>query len=189
MHYILPASVISNELREKVIEIYTLFAENPTIKQLQEYSDVEIAHLQIANLAYQLKEGTLAAMGRSVFDELVTAAFVDVMSMHSLIDCDPSYKQDGYLVQAFVEYFPWYRANWDMDENDDSFSGVFFRQVIDPLYSQCADIMVNAAKLETSWRVWGISRVGRDVCVEIGEDYRILEWTRQRDEMKLRRRF
>lgn len=178
MQYILPVATLSEELRDRIAALYESFLENDFIKKLKSYDLKEISHLQISALIYQMEENTLAAMGKSGFDDLVIAGFQAAMHTHSLIDCDPRYKQDTYLEDIFAEYFPWYNKKWDTQEDDNSFSGIFFQHIVDQLAVQCIDLLVNVVKLESSWRVWSITRVGRDICLEIGEDYRVIEWTR-----------
>lgn len=87
---------------------------------------------------------------------------------------DPSEEADKVL----VELFPWYDPTLAAVHNGEALSANFHDNVIDHAFLAVSHMLEDIVESST-WHVWFMGRIGRDVVIEKGEDFRVLDWTRR----------
>lgn len=100
--------------------------------------------------------------------DVVEAAIDDSLNRRMLW-CEPSSRIDDLL----EKYFPWYAG----DQSDDH-SRDFYYFVVDHLILAVDELLADIVERET-WIIWYMRRLGDDVVIEKGEDFRIVEFERQ----------
>lgn len=79
------------------------------------------------------------------------------------------------LGDVLAEIFPFWENRYD--ERQTPLMATFQMQVIGPLYSMINGFIYDTLPHQT-WDVWYTNRMGLDVVLEQGEDYRIISWHR-----------
>lgn len=100
--------------------------------------------------------------------DMVEAAIYDSLSRR-MVWCVPSNRLDDLL----EKYFPWYAVNQSDDHSRD-----FYYFVVDHLILSVEELLADIVERKT-WIIWYMRRLGDDVVIEKGEDFRIVEFERQ----------
>ena len=102
----------------------------------------------------------------------IVVALVDDTITERMKWCDGENKFDDELEKKY----PWYKSV--SGEESDHNSSDFYYYVLDHIFLKVQSIVSELIPKQT-WVVWYISKRGRDVFIEAGEDYRVLDWERR----------
>lgn len=79
--------------------------------------------------------------------------------------------------QRLREFFPY----WEVKASENKHARILYDQYLDPLVTKI-DLWVDTAIPCSTWDIIYTRRLGKDVIIERGIDYRIADWTRRFEE-------
>lgn len=108
---------------------------------------------------------------RNSVAELVVAMYLDQLNNFS--KWTPNQGTDEYYETQMVKMVP----GW-LDLSTEH-QNAFFNEVVRPAYEEIHDWVVSFEDDCANWHLWYVRRLGLDVIVEKGQDYRIVDWERR----------
>ncbi len=115
--------------------------------------------------------GRLQGINRISVAELLTALYLD--QLHNFCKWTPIAGSDQYYedqIQTMVEGWTGLATTQQQ---------AFYREVLQPVYEEVHDWVARFDDSEDSWHIWYVRRLGLDVIIEKGPDYRIVDWERR----------
>lgn len=122
-------------------------------------------------LELKTPKGRVKGINRITVAELLTALYLD--QLHNYCKWTPMSGADQYYedqIQVMVEGWTGLGT---------SHQNAFYQEVVQPAYEEVHDWVNRFEDNEDSWHIWYVRRLGLDVIVEKGPDYRIVDWERR----------
>lgn len=117
-------------------------------------------------------KGKVLGINRVSVAELVKAMYLDLLH-----ETSKWAQLTGH--ESYVD-LQWKRMVHKYDENvDKKLEAQIFSEVIRDAYEEIHDWVLQLDGAEPTWHVWYVRRMGLDIMVEKGPDYRILDWERR----------
>lgn len=114
----------------------------------------------------------LLGINRVSVAELVKALYLDLLHESS--------KWAQFSGHVSYTDRQWKRMVHKWDENvDKKLETALFSEVIQEAYEDIHDWVLELDGAEPTWHVWYVRRMGLDIIVEKGPDYRVLDWERR----------
>lgn len=157
MTIIVPAIGMVNDIMDKI----EVFAEQPD----REIFVKALAHKPVTG-------GRICGINRNSIGDLIVAMYLDMLADASMwarltASADHTTTQWNKMVDGFDEKVPRTLQN------------LLFRDVTQEAYEDVHDWLNEFDTEHQSWNVWYVRRIGLDIMLEKGEDYRVLDWERR----------
>jgi hypothetical protein len=124
-------------------------------------------------LAYKpVPQDNVQGINRVSVAELVTAIYLDLLQ-----ETSKWAKIAGYVNHTEKQWTRMVRG-WD-DNVDQKLENQLFADVIQEAYEDIHDWVLEFDDGDPTWHVWYVRRLGFDILLEKGPDYRILDWERR----------
>ena len=122
-------------------------------------------------LELKVPRGPVVGINRISVADLLVALYLD--QLHGYCKWTPQSGTEYY----YETEMPKLVKGWnDLSSKQQK---VFFSDVIQPAYEEVHDWVMNFDDGQASWHIWYVRRLGLDVILEKGPDYRILDWERR----------
>lgn len=122
-------------------------------------------------LEQKLPHDNVVGINRISVAELVVALYLD--QLHGFCKWTPQAGTDFYYDSEMVKLVKGWK---DLSSQQQK---AFYTEVIQPAYEEVHDWVLEFDRDQDSWHIWYVRRLGLDVIVEKGTDYRILDWERR----------
>lgn len=105
---------------------------------------------------------------------LIVAMYVDMLHETSRWARIAGYEEESATQKQWTHMV----KDWN-DRVDRKLEQTLYRQVIEPVFEEIHNWVLNFDGSDPSWHVWYVRRMGLDIIIEKGQDYRVLDWTRR----------
>lgn len=107
-------------------------------------------------------------------------AFVDDMLSARMRWSKSSYNYDNQLEKIFPWFAPLKNVRYGntMHVVECEISSAFYEKILSVLEDEIIELVDDRIE-DRTWNVWSISKLGRDIVLVEGPDYRILDWERR----------
>lgn len=153
-------TVPTSDKVEGILERFQAFAEKPGNEPIAE----ALKYRPIPN-------GTNQGINRASITDLVAAMYLDML--HNFSKWNHGGANDEYVQAQLQRMIP----QWN--EAPSSMYGRILSEVIKPVDEEVHDWVVWFNPADADWSIWYVRRLGYDVIIVRGEDYRILDWERR----------
>ncbi|WJJ55220.1 hypothetical protein [Xanthomonas phage RTH11] len=142
------------------------------IERMNEFAQLPGNEIFAEALAYRYMPGrTHTGISRLPVADLVVAMYLDMLCNYC--QWNISGPNDQYTEEQWRKMVP----RWKDVTREQEIA--MFNAVVQPAYEVIGDWAEQFKTTADGWHVWGARRVGLDVIIEKGEDYRILDWNRR----------
>lgn len=121
----------------------------------------------------------LSGIGVSDEDGGVDFSGLDLLTSNKLFNAEVEY------TKALTRLFDWLIVDADEDDLCDPkalkevmLTNQYDSTIIDAVWLAIQEL-INTALPEKTWKVWDIHRLGRDLYMKEGEDYRVMDWMKR----------
>lgn len=121
-----------------------------------------------------LSETDYQGINPSSVADLAVAMFSDILEGMSAWVTIAGCQQDSATEKQWAKMVMGWNENIDGRTRQS-----LFTRVEEDMFDVIHDWVVSFDNVTPSWNVWYVRRMGHDVVVEKGQDYRILDWTRR----------
>lgn len=142
------------------------------IERMEEFAKLPGNEIFAEALAYRNIPGrTHCGISRITVADLAVAMYLDMLCNYC--QWNTSGPNDQYTEEQWRKMVPRWK---DLTREQEV---VMFNAVIRPAYEAIGDWCEQFKTTADGWHVWAARRVGFDVIIEKGEDFRVLDWNRR----------